>query len=779
MDSYDFDIFWSYNRADEDWVRGMYSRLGSIALPGGPIRMFFAPECLPPGALIVRHLGAALRSSRRVIVVLTQAWVDSDWTTFEASIELHQDPAAKQMRILPILLRECAIPPELTRLRNIDFRSEAHFDQAFSELVKVVQLGRAAATEQALALAERERVLNASILPWSPQASPSFRFLWPERFIDPYVQPQKFPGAPERFATWEGKNRQLGAVAIIGAPGGGKTTLLRSQFVRDDGIYSPQIHVLLISAAAVVAQSRRGDPIAYPSPMEPGRLILLDGVDEVGSGSLDPVMSFVAAVRQNGNGIRVACRSDFFFRHIAMNEYWSSLFDEVLELQEWTREDANQFSKAYARQAQDETLYSRALALLDSIPSKSPLWRNPLQLTLLLYLLHSGVQISRNELTYPFALYGVVYRNWQMRERHRGTGRAHRREVESAHVALAQALVASRGEEPPRVRDIVACSVEPEALESVLGDSAFRGLIETRMDDDEQEIVVGFRHETFAEFLIARSIIDAFERGGASIDTALTVTYGSHINRFVRSGLDYRSNVPSSRILANLRQRYEYHLALAAGSDKESLPGTPERYSLSAAIREQLVYYIGRLPEYTTLDFLRNVYHGESSPIIRRSAALGAILHGDEDIETDYLTRLMADPAEDMLNRSIQLIYFLDDKGDFHTYRDRGYVVWRRTRDHIFERLRQNSERDMRLRWWDLATLLAYFMSRPHDRLSGTEAHILANMDIDSQSVQRFEALTRLRDQLLDEVWYSKSGDLSITERVSSVSSSILNCEAP
>ncbi|MBF9127619.1 TIR domain-containing protein [Plantactinospora sp. S1510] len=746
MDEYEFDVFLSYNRADEPWVRSLYHRLQSCQSPGGPMRIFFAPESLPPGALIVRDLSVALKASRRVVVVLTPEWIASDWTNFEASIELYRDPAAKQMRLVPIVLRTCEAPDELARLRNIDFRSESDFERSFAELAAAIEAGRHAASAESAAKQDRERVLNAAVLPWSPQGSPSFRFLWPERFIDPTVRPHKSLGPPVRFAAWDSAHRNIGAVVLVGAPGGGKTTLLRSLFLRDDSIYSPQYKVHFITAGTVVADSKRvGSNGSQSDDMAGGHLVLIDGVDEVGASGLETVMSYAAEVRERGAKIRIACRTDFFFRHIAMRDDWSGLFGEVVELLEWTRSDAEVFTQRYANQAGDPTLLQRAIELLDRIPSPSPLWRNPLQLTLLLYLLHSRVHISQQEVTYPYALYGVVYRHWQHRERHRGTGQVSALAVESAHVAVAKALDATRGDSPPRLRDAIAAAMG-DSLDAVLEDTAFRGLIDTRLDDDGVEVVIAFRHETFAEFVISRSVISAFEQGGYAIDKALAVTYGSHINRFVRSGLEFRAAVRASHILENLVTRYEALLVerLAEGSGQMS-------YAENDAMREQLVYYIGRLPSVASRKFLRRAYAAETAPIIRRSAALGAISQGDQEIERDYLTRLRIDPAEDLLNRSVQIIYFNDDKGDFHNYRDLGSVSWRRTRDHIFERLVTSGVREMGLRWWDMETLLSFFRSRPNDALSATEIEVLKGMLCGDRSTDRACAIAATRDLLLTE----------------------------
>lgn len=733
-----YDIFISYAGPDEEWARRLYERLCDEGDTGQGLRVFFAPESLRPGALISRELRESMRASRQVALILTPNFFARDWTEFEASLETYRDPAARDTRIIPLIVRDCEIPEDLARLRPIDFRDDGAFERSLAELLSTVNSTLESDASEQTRFLQRERVLNAAVLPWSPQGSPSFRFLWPERFIDPSIRTHRAPGRPVRFSEWDASHKSIRAAVVLGAPGGGKTTLLRTLFLDEDERIPHARNASLVTASELVAQGV-DSMTNIPRRVGDSDLILIDGVDEVGAASLGAVMDYVRVARAAGATVRLGCRTDFFFRHVAMHDDWSPLFDELVELQEWSRTDAERFVERYADQAGDETLYDKAIGLLERIPTKNPLWSNPLQLTLLLYLVHSGVHITEEELTYPYALYGVVYHHWQHREQHRGTGRAPSSIVEAAHLALAKALDATRGHDPPRIRDTIA-AVSGDNLDAVMEDTAFRGLIDSRISKDRMDVAVGFRHETFAEFVISRSVVSAFEQGGSAIDTALTSTFGSHINRFVRSGLDYKGSIDRSGILDNLVERYRALIDISSDVDVRA-----------ESIREQLVYYIGRWPARECLPLLQEVYRVESTPIVRRSAALGAILHGDEAIESDYLTRLREDEGEATLNRSVQIVYFLDDVGDLHTYVDRGFVSWQRTRDHIFERLVLHDLREMRLRWWDMETLLNFFRSRPHDRLSAAEFDVLSRTHCGPEGAERTQVIRHARDLILKE----------------------------
>jgi hypothetical protein len=165
--------------------------------------------------------------------------------------------------------------------------------------------------------------------------------------------------------------------------------------------------------------------------------------------------------------------------------------------------------------------------------------------------------------------------------------------------------------------------------------------------------------------------------------------------------------------------------------------------------REQLLYYIGRLPLDGCPPILREAFASEVSPPLRRSAALGAILHGELAIEDRYM-ELLEDPAEGLMNRSIQMVYFGDVYADLHTFTESG-ENWSKTRAAIYRRLRGNSIRDIRLRRWDLRTLHSFYETREFQPvLSSEEVDILASISLeDPASAARTIRLQRQHALLL------------------------------
>jgi hypothetical protein len=90
MPQYEHDLFISYRRSDEDWVRWTrenFSRaLGSLLRPGiGKVRIF-QDEQIETGASWPNQLALSLSRSRLMVAVLSRDYFESQWCRLELAI---------------------------------------------------------------------------------------------------------------------------------------------------------------------------------------------------------------------------------------------------------------------------------------------------------------------------------------------------------------------------------------------------------------------------------------------------------------------------------------------------------------------------------------------------------------------------------------------------------------------------------------------------------------------------------------------------------------------
>lgn len=110
-----YDVFLSHNRLDKPWVKRLAEFLRGLGL-----QVFFDEDSIRLGHNFVRELGAALPKSRRVVLVVSRASLQSQWVALESSIAILEDPAGTTGRLIPVLLDAIGpdqLPPEI-RIRQ-------------------------------------------------------------------------------------------------------------------------------------------------------------------------------------------------------------------------------------------------------------------------------------------------------------------------------------------------------------------------------------------------------------------------------------------------------------------------------------------------------------------------------------------------------------------------------------------------------------------------------------------------------------------------------------
>lgn len=111
-----FDLFLSYADTDEAWVQDwLVPRLASAGL------RIHTPMNFDLGVPRLVNIERAVGDSRRILLVLTPAWVASEWAEFEGLLGQATDPVGRQQQVLPLLLQPCIPPPRLALLTAADF----------------------------------------------------------------------------------------------------------------------------------------------------------------------------------------------------------------------------------------------------------------------------------------------------------------------------------------------------------------------------------------------------------------------------------------------------------------------------------------------------------------------------------------------------------------------------------------------------------------------------------------------------------------------------------
>ncbi len=134
-----YDIFISYNSADVEFAESLVKRIEQEPYQDRHLRCFYASWDIEAGENILLRIEQALSNSRFIALIISPDWLKSDWTTLERVIPVYEDPAGVKARIIPILRRNCDIPPSIRILKWLDFRVDGNFDREIKKLLARVK----------------------------------------------------------------------------------------------------------------------------------------------------------------------------------------------------------------------------------------------------------------------------------------------------------------------------------------------------------------------------------------------------------------------------------------------------------------------------------------------------------------------------------------------------------------------------------------------------------------------------------------------------------------
>ena len=129
-----FDVFVSYNSADQTWVWDwLIPRLKAAGLTVCTDR-----ESFDIGVPSLVNMENAVAASRHTLLALTEAWVKSQWTQFEALLVQTDDPSGLFQRTLPVLRQPCAPPRRIGMLTYADLTGQRDTDAEFAKLLDAI-----------------------------------------------------------------------------------------------------------------------------------------------------------------------------------------------------------------------------------------------------------------------------------------------------------------------------------------------------------------------------------------------------------------------------------------------------------------------------------------------------------------------------------------------------------------------------------------------------------------------------------------------------------------
>ncbi|TKJ43752.1 hypothetical protein CEE36_03435 [candidate division TA06 bacterium B3_TA06] len=139
-DSYEYDLFISHRSTNEDteFAKRLAGDIESEIYQGPPLKVFLDKWDIRTGSL-PGSINKAISKSRFWGFVLTPAYFSSDsgWTDAESDSIISLDPNNRQGRIIPLLFKNCILPPLISQYPYIDFRN--NYENGLQKLLYILK----------------------------------------------------------------------------------------------------------------------------------------------------------------------------------------------------------------------------------------------------------------------------------------------------------------------------------------------------------------------------------------------------------------------------------------------------------------------------------------------------------------------------------------------------------------------------------------------------------------------------------------------------------------
>lgn len=133
--TFECDVFISYSSRDKHWVRGhLLERIEKAGL-----RVFIDFRDFKRGAPSIKEMERGITTCRKTLVILTPAYIESEWCEIEGIMLQTLSPANRDLRLIPLLKAPCEKPPRIGALTHIDFTDNADSDLAWRQLLAAVE----------------------------------------------------------------------------------------------------------------------------------------------------------------------------------------------------------------------------------------------------------------------------------------------------------------------------------------------------------------------------------------------------------------------------------------------------------------------------------------------------------------------------------------------------------------------------------------------------------------------------------------------------------------
>jgi hypothetical protein len=549
------------------------------------------------------------------------------------------------------------------------------------------------------------------------------------------------------------------AIIVTGTAGNGKTSFLKKCFIDKFGKRKKNLIVFWLFPSLINKEKPKDQYAFYKKIIQPKYtkknkvIVFIDGIDEIFINKKMSVIEYVEKLKEQKVCIVLGCRKNYYNRFLL-----DCNFSYKFEIKEWGESQIDDYIGSYLESKDKKDLVK------NMVENNRPLKKfmiNPFQIALLMYLIVDAVGNKVDDITNVYMLYNKFYNEWIFKEKYRCLSHIDVEDIKDVHFRIASKLYINYNK-PVNIRSTltkrqkeIGC-YNDEAVLSLIKVSE-HGLV-------DEYIAEGFIHESLAEFLLARNIIESFEKSGRTLYNSLVLTYRHFNLDFIEDGIASLPIEDTRLIKNNIEKvyvslmpkefvnKYYSHIDLNNNVRKKLLSRPVLETDI---VRDQCLFFLGKLPdEYISGSNLFELAYANDRYILTRISAATVIINHNLnfEIEKDYITKLIENEEWERALRSWVLVFWEEVPFDNpYLYEDKG-GDWTRVKQRRLGRIQLPYNplnlKYMNTRAIDLTQLYIFFRNRGWNTMTEEEYQIISNceIDFDIYSVEKKELLKYLKE---------------------------------
>ncbi len=135
-----YDVFISYSHKDQAWVDSQLMP----RLEGAGLHVAIDYRDFPLGRIAQQNMEQAVDSSRRVVLVMSPNWLQSQWSGFEVLLRQCGGSDRAAGKLVPILIAPTELPRRYSFITYADLTNPATYEREMARVIAALQPGTAA-----------------------------------------------------------------------------------------------------------------------------------------------------------------------------------------------------------------------------------------------------------------------------------------------------------------------------------------------------------------------------------------------------------------------------------------------------------------------------------------------------------------------------------------------------------------------------------------------------------------------------------------------------------